>query len=356
MALEPRDVGIWGKIKIAPGEERDVKITVSESYSGVDIRVPAYVWRGLKPGPTVFVTGAVHGDEINGTGIIRSIIVDRPFELLAGSLIMVPVVNIPGFERHERYMPDRRDLNRSFPGSKRGSLSKRLARAVYEEIISRSDYGIDLHTAAVRRTNFPNIRADMSCPGMPDFARAFGSELIVGSKGPIGSMRRVATAAGCPTIILEAGEVWKVEPTVVEYGIRGVENCLRYLGMISGERSYPPFLVETDATQWVRAQFGGFLRFHVTPGDLVEKGDALATNISLVGRKLNMVKAPRAGFVLGMSTLPSVSPGDPICHLAYTKKGELSTVGRAVKKLDDDTLHERIKEDLSQNFFVDRKP
>jgi hypothetical protein len=265
------------------------------------------------------------------------------------------VVNLLGFERHERYLPDRRDLNRSFPGSRRGSLASRLARAIFQEIVARSDYGIDLHTAALRRTNFPNVRADMEHPVLADLARAFGTELIVSSSGPAGSLRRAATAAGCPTLILEAGEVWKVEPTVVEYGLRGIRNCLRHLGMVAGEPSAPPYRVETDATSWVRAQFGGFLRFHVTPGDQVFKGDALATNISLVGRQRTVVRAPKAGIVLGMTTLPAVAPGDPIIHLAYTRRGELSKVVRAVERMEDDDLHERVREDLARNVLVQRQ-
>ncbi len=348
------DVGVWGKTVIEPGEMREVKVTIAEAYSGMDIRIPVQVWRGAEPGPTVFVTGAVHGDEINGTGVIRTIIVDRPFELKAGALIMVPVVNLLGFERHERYLPDRRDLNRCFPGSSRGSLASRMARVIFDEIVRRSDFGIDLHTAAVRRTNVPNVRADLTCPNLEPFARAFGSELIVNAQGPAGSLRNASAAAGCPTLILEAGEVWKVEPTVVEYAIRGIRNCLRHLGMVDGDPIEPPYRIETDATQWVRAQFGGFLRFHVTPGDVVQKGDKLATNISLGGKRLNVVKAPRAGVVLGMTTLPSVAPGDAICHLAYARAGELKKVERAVARMDDDALHERVREDLARSVFAVR--
>jgi predicted deacylase len=339
-------------VSIAPGEQREVKLTLSERYSGADIHIPVYVWRGNHAGPTVFVTAAVHGDEINGTGIIRSIIVDQPFRLTAGALIMVPVINLLGFERHERYLPDRRDLNRCFPGSRRGSLSARMARIILDEIIRRADYGIDLHTAAMRRTNFPNVRADMSDPLLAPFAKAFGSELIVSGEGPTGSLRNSAMKAGCSTFILEMGEIWKVEPTVVEYGIRGICNCLCYLGMIPGMLLEPPYRVETDATQWVRAQMGGFLRFHVTPGDLVERGTPLATNISLVGKRLNIIKAPRAGIVLGMTTLPAVSPGDVICNLAYTRTGELKRVERAVAKLGEDALYERVREDLARSVFA----
>lgn len=350
------DIGRWGDVSIDPGEQREVRLTLSESYSGADIRIPVYVWRGEEPGPTVFITAAVHGDEINGTGIIRSILVDRPFELAAGTLIMVPVVNLLGFERHERYLPDRRDLNRCFPGSKKGSLAARMARIIWDEIILRSDFGIDLHSAATRRTNFPNIRADMTHPELNAFAKAFGSELIVSGKGPAGSLRRAAMKVDCLSFILEMGETWKVEPTVVEYGIRGIQNCLRHLEMIPGKIIEPPYLVETDATQWVRAQAGGFLRFHVTPGDLVERGTPLASNISLVGRRLHLIKAPRAGIVLGMTTTPAVAPGDAICHIAYTRAGELKRVERAVARLDEDTLYERVRDDLARSVFSTKPP
>jgi uncharacterized protein len=354
MDVVEHHVGQWGSVRIEPGEQKEVRIILSKSYSGADIGIPVHVWRGTEPGPTVYISGAVHGDEVNGTGLIRSLIVDKPFQLKAGALIMVPVVNMLGFERHERYLPDRRDLNRCFPGSSRGSLASRMAKVILNEIVGRSDYGIDLHTAALRRTNFPNVRADMNNPVLASFARAFGSELIVSSVGPSGSMRKVATTRGCPTMILEAGEIWKVEPTVVEYGIRGVRNCLRYLEMVDGQPIAPKYLLETDATRWIRAQFGGFLRFNVSPGDLVQRGDPIATNISLGGKRLNVVKAPREGVVLGMTTLPAVAPGDPICHLAYTKQGEMRRIERAVEKMEDDDLHERIREDLARSLFVQR--
>ena len=349
-----KDVGVWGKIQIAPGEERRVRITLTESYFGTEIRIPVYVWRGLEPGPTVFCSGAIHGDEINGTGAINSLIVDRPFELKAGTLLLVPVVNVLGFERHERYLPDRRDLNRCFPGSSRGSLASRMARSFMSEIVERSDYGMDFHTAAIRRTNFPNVRADMRDERLAAFARAFGAELLVNAPGPAGSLRNAAIRAGCPTLILEAGEVWKSEPTVQEYSLRGMSNCLKFLGMVEGKPGEPPFRMEADATRWVRAQYGGFLRFHISPGDIVAKGDLLATNMSLTGRSINVVKAPQSGIVLGMTTLPSVAPGDPICHLAFVRDGALDTVGRAVEQLEGDHLHERMRDDLTRNIDLRR--
>jgi predicted deacylase len=346
------DPWTWGSVTVAPGQRKEVRILVSESYSGADIKIPLLVWRGENPGPTVFVSGAVHGDEIAGTGAIRHFIYERPCELAAGTLILVPVVNLMGFERHDRYLPDRRDLNRCFPGSQRGSLASRLARVVYDQVVARSDFGIDLHTAGTNRVNYPNVRANMQIPELADLARAFGSSLIVSSAGPAGSLRQSATQGGCPTLILEAGEVGKVQPTVVEFTTLGLLNCLRHLGMIGGEPVRPPFQVETDATTWVRAQNGGFLRFHIGPGEFIEKGQPIATNISLTGRKLNRVKAPRTGIVLGMTTLPAVSPGDPICHIAFPRQRELARVERRINSMEKDDLFARIQADMACNILI----
>ncbi|MEM7680423.1 MAG: succinylglutamate desuccinylase/aspartoacylase family protein [Planctomycetota bacterium] len=351
-ASEQASSSEWFGQTIEPGTRAALKLVLSENYLGADVAIPVHVWRGVKPGPTVCLTAAVHGDEINGTGAIRHILRDPPFDLVSGTLVLVPVVNILGFERHTRYLPDRRDLNRSFPGFREGSLASRLAKAFFEGVTRRCDFGIDLHTASVRRTNYPNVRADLSDPVLHAFARAFGAELVVDGQGPNGSLRAAACDAGCKTLILEAGEVWKVERAVVEYAVRGVSNCLKYLGMVEGDPYDPPFRVETDASKWVRAENGGFLEFHVAPGDLVTKNDPIATNTDLAGRELNVVHAPRDGVVLGMTTIPSVAPGDPICHLAFSRKGELKKVERAVDRLEGDSLHQRIRDDLASSVRV----
>jgi uncharacterized protein len=342
----------WFGVEVAPGESTSLSIVISEGYSGTEVSIPIYVWRGQADGPTVAITAAVHGDEINGTGTIRHIIRERPFVLEAGTLILVPVVNMLGFERHSRYLPDRRDLNRSFPGTPDGSLASRMAHSFFNQIILHSQFCIDLHSAAIRRTNFPNIRADMTDARVADLARAFGSTVIINSKGHKGTMRATACKAGCPTIVLEAGEVWKVEPGVVEYSVWGITNCLIHLGMVAGEEMEPAFRIETKTTKWIRATQGGFLEFHVSPGDIIQADQALATNTDLMGDMQNVILAPRDGVVIGMTTLPSVAPGDPICHLAYPRKGELKKITKAVNKLDDDSLHVRLREDLSRNIRI----
>jgi predicted deacylase len=347
-----KKVGVWRGTRIPRGESADLTLTVSKSYSGRSITLPVHVWRGPEPGPSVFVTAAVHGDEINGTGTVRHIIQERPFELKAGALVLVPVVNITAFEQLSRYSPDRRDLNRSFPGTKGGSLTSRLAHVIFHNIVPRCDYGIDLHTAAVRRTNYPNVRADMELESTARLARMFGGGVVLNSTGPEGSLRREATSAGCPTIVLEAGEVWKVEPSVVEYSLRGIRNVLVGLEMIDGEAVRPPFRVVADQTKWMRAERGGFLRFHVHPGATVTKGQALATNTSLSGKDLSTIVAPRDAVVLGMTTLPAVSPGDPVAHLAFPSERAFQKMERVIEALPDSSLLSRLQDDLATNVLL----
>ncbi len=349
----PKKSAAWIGDAVPRGKRDTRSIVISESYLGADVSIPVHIWHAKAKGPTVLITSAVHGDEINGTGAIRNLIRRPPFELSKGTLALVPVVNPFGFERHSRYLPDRRDLNRSFPGSKTGSHAARLARSLFDQLVAHADFCIDLHTAAIRRTNFPNVRADMTDPTLAAFARAFGAELIVHGKGPDGSLRSAACKAGCPTIILEAGEIWKVEPTVLEYATRGITNCLKHLGMVEGSPEAPPYQVEADATTWIRARFGGFLEFHIAPGDIIRKGQPLATNTTLTGEDQNVITAPRDAIVLGMTTIPSAAPGDPICHLAYPTNDSLDTVQQLVDRLSDLSLHERARGDLATNLSVE---
>ncbi len=345
------DVGDWDGELIALGETRNIKLTIGESYSGMNVRIPIQVCRAEQPGPTVFVTAALHGDEINGTGVVRQIIHEGILQLKCGSVILIPVLNLLAFDRHSRYLPDRRDLNRCFPGSSSGSLASRMAHRLFDEIVMRSDYGIDLHTAAVRRTNFPNVRADLSSPQVARIAKAFGNELLIDSVGPKGSLRREACQAGCPTIVMEGGEVWKVEPRIVESAIKGIVNVLRELEMLEGTPEITEHQLVLTKTKWLRAERGGFLQFHVKPGDGVEQGQAIATNTNLLGVEKSVLYSPYAGVVLGMTTLPAVTPGEPICHLGRLP-GRMPPARLTHHRALHDGLEERLMEELSTNVMV----
>lgn len=346
-----KSIDNWNGEKIPLGVCRDVKLAVSESYSSMTVRIPIHIHRAPQEGPVLFVTAALHGDEINGTGAIRQLIKDEGFKLTRGTIVLVPVLNLLAFDRHSRYLPDRRDLNRSFPGSSGGSLAGRMARTIFDEIISRCDYGIDLHTAAVRRTNYPNVRADFSDSKVKRIAEAFGCEVNIDGKGPKGSFRREACLSGCPTIIMEGGEVWKVEPGIVETTTRGIKNVLRELEMLDGVLESPDYQVTIRTSKWMRAEKGGFLQFHVKPGDIVEKDQPLAANTTLLGREQSVLRAPFDAVVIGMTTLPATSPGEPVCNLGRLPKGTKPSTFRRSRR-EEDGLEERVSEELASSVLV----
>ena len=349
-----RPLSIAGQ-RIEPGRIYDLHLDYSQSYTGIEISVPVRVVSAPRPGPVVFLLATVHGDELNGLGIIREVLFEKPPPIKRGVIVAVPVVNVLGLESHSRYLPDRRDLNRCFPGFARGSLSSRLAHLIFNETIRHCDYGVDFHTAAVRRTNYPNIRADLDDPVVRRMAHAFGCELIVHSKGAEGSLRRVARAAGIPTIVLEAGEVWKIEPGVVEIGARGTLNVLKYLGMLPGRIEKPACQFEVRRSVWVRAERGGILKFHTLPGDVVKKGQCLATNVNIFGDEQRQIKAPADGVILGLTTMPAVKPGEPVFHIGLTQQPASRSRKRA-RGLGKARLHRRVQAQLATSVMVTPSP
>jgi hypothetical protein len=344
----------WFGCDLAQGQSASTYLKVTESYSGRTVGIPIGVRRGLADGPTVFVTAALHGDELNGTGAIRTMLLDNEWTLDRGTLLMVPVLNMLGFERHSRYLPDRRDLNRCFPGTTGGSMASRLAKVIFDSLVKRCDYGVDLHTAALRRTNFPNVRAKLSNADCFRMAQAFGAGIMLDGGGPKGSLRREATRAGCPTIVVEGGEVWKVESSVAEFMTRGILNVLKELDMVGGEPNVPETQVIIRETKWIRAERGGFLSMHVQPGDSIEAGQALATNSSLLGEDQNRLEAPFSGIVIGMTTLPAVQPGEPVVHLGRLANSR--SVRRHARQVADDDVQRTAHEHLATNIQVTDPP
>ncbi len=338
-------------VDIAPGETCDVRLKISETYTGDPIAIPVRVIRGPKPGPHLFVSAALHGDELTGTGIIHDLLHGPPLDLRCGVLMLIPVVNVFGFENHDRYLPDRRDLNRVFPGSPTGSLASRIAHTFMTEIAGQCDYGIDLHSAAQTRTNFPNVRGDLTFDRVRRIARAFGCELVVDGKGPEGCLRREACKVGCATIILEAGELMKAEPEVLAVGARGVRNVLIELGMLAGEPYQPPWQSIVRKTYWVRAEVGGFLRFHVRPGDHIEAGHPVASNFSILGDLQRVLRSPVDGVVLGMATSPAVKPGEPVCHIAVPGRKMIGGGNRKKREGQDPSSNARHSDrvDVAEN-------
>ena len=226
-----------------------------------------------------------------------------------------------------------------------------MARTIFDEIVLRCDYGIDLHSASVRRTNYPNVRGDLSNPEVKRMAEAFGCEIIMDGKGPKQALRREACDAGCHTIIMEAGEVFKVGPGIVAACVRGVKNVLVELDMLEHPPESPDYQVTVKKSKWIRAEKGGFLEFHVKPGEVIEQGQPISTNTNLLGRDRHTVFAPFNAVVIGMTTLPAISPGDPICNLGMLPaKFRPSDLRRL--RVKEHGLEERVVEELSSSLLV----
>jgi predicted deacylase len=309
-------------IRVAPGQSREIYLKVSESFLSSSIQIPIHVIRGQKPGPTAFVVAAVHGDEINGVDIVRRLIFDVDHHQLSGTLIAVPVVNIPGFLDRSRYLPYHRDLNRYFPGDARGNNAERIAFRIFREIVQKSDFGIDLHTAAGGRANLPHVRGDMSHPRARKLARAFGASIIINQPGLRGTLRREATEAGVPTILFEAGEINRFSPKISQLGLAGVLNVLAAMDMwpSPSKRQKPPFQVIVQSSDWIRAEKGGILDLDIRPGDLIYQGDVIGSILNPFGKTVTRVRSPHTGIVIGVTKEPLTVPGTGMVHVAKLKK------------------------------------
>ena len=311
----------WGPFQfsdteVAPGESADLRLKVSESYTADPVSVAVTVVCGAEPGPTVFVTASIHGDELNGVGIVRDLLAEERLAGLKGTLIAVPVTNVPGFLTLDRHAPDRRDLNRSFPGNPRGSLTSRLAGILFREVVERSDFGIDLHTGGGERSNFPQVRADLSSPEVARLARHFGLPLVIDGTGPRRSLRRTAVLHGVPTIVYEAGSPRRFERRFIEAGLQGILSVLRRLEMLPGEPVTPPVSIQVRESRWLRARAGGILDLRVQLGQPVERNHLISVNTNPFGRERSQLRSKASGIVIGLTRLPLVHPGDAVCHLA----------------------------------------
>ena len=328
---ETRDSFQLGDTIVLPGETRHMRLAVSESYVSTQIEIPLTIINGIAEGPIVFVCAASHGDECNGTGIARELIYGVDHSNLRGVLVVAPVLNLPGFLRNERDLPDGRDLNRNFPGKPDGNSAQRIANAIFTKMVEKCDYGIDLHTATRGRSNILQVRGDMTNTEVRRIARAFGSEIVIDEPGLNGTLRRAATESGTPTITAEIGESQRFEKELVRSGLSGVLNVLYELGMLKGKCVPPIFQVIVKKTEWVRANKGGILEMIAEPRGLVSEGEELCTITNPFGKEVGTVRAPFTGMVVGITNYPMVSPGSPICHLVKLDR-TLATVEAALRK------------------------
>lgn len=322
-----------GGTKIMPGERRRLLLPVAMLYTHTNVEMPVHVINGRRQGPSLFVSAAIHGDELNGIEIIRRILALKALRYLRGTLILVPIVNVFGVLNHSRYLPDRRDLNRSFPGSEKGSLAARLADLFMHEILAHCEYGIDLHTGALHRSNLPQIRANLDEEKTLQMAKAFGAPVLLNSDLRDGSLRQAAVDLGISMLIYEAGEALRFDEISIRGGVSGILNVMRELGMLKSssrvKKHLPKEPVVARSNKWIRAPQGGILRAHVKLGDSISNETLMGIIADPFGDKEQEVRSDFSGIIIGRSSLPLVNEGDALFNIA-----RFSQPGRAAAAVD----------------------
>jgi len=311
-----------GGASVAPGARANVAIPVAPLYNQVMMSVRAHLFHGVRPGPRLWISGAIHGDELCGVVVVRAVARRIDPRRLAGTLVAIPAVNVFGALHQSRYLPDRRDLNRCFPGSRRGSLAARLAHLFMKEIVARCTHGIDLHTAAIHRTNLPQIRANLDDVRTRRMARAFGAPVSLHADERDGSLRQAASRRGVPTLLYEGGEALRHDATAVDAGTLGVLRVMGALGMIDDPPPKAPRGLESYDTTWVRAPRSGYLVLETALGARVRRHDRIGTLHMRIrdeepGTSDAVIRAPGPGLVIGHATNPLVHVGDAVVHIAH---------------------------------------
>ena len=309
---------------IKPGTRVTLNLPIPQLYTHTPMEMPVHVVRGKHEGPRLFVCAAIHGDELNGVEIIRRLMNQSNLKRIYGTLIAIPIVNVYGVIHHSRYLPDRRDLNRSFPGSDKGSLASRLAHLLMTEVVAKATHAIDLHTGAVHRSNVPQIRADLDDHNARKLATAFGVPVILNSKLRDGSLRAAACDHGIPIMIYEAGEALRFDEVSIRVGLRGINNVMQALGMLPAKRKHgtpkkssrPKQPFTAHSSSWVRAPISGVLLNSTKLGATVNSGDTLAAVADPFGQTQIEIKANVSGVVIGRTHLPLVNEGDAVIHIA----------------------------------------
>lgn len=307
-----------GDVTVRAGSRRRVGLPIARMVIGADVTLPVLVLHGRTNGPTVWIDAAIHGDEVCGVEIVRRVLETLDPRSLRGTLVAVPIVNVYGFMNGDRYLPDRRDLNRSFPGSARGSLAARLAHLMMSEVVGRCEIGIDLHTGSDHRRNLPHIRADLDDEQTRHLAEVFGAPVMVHAETRDGSLRHAARQVGARVLVYEGGEAWRFDDDAIRAGVDGVRRVLAAIDMIDAAAVPDPLAVprESRRTTWVRASRTGIVGLEIHPGDEVTTGQRLGVLYDSFGQRHGTIKASRTGVVIGRTEAPLVNRGDALVHIA----------------------------------------
>jgi len=321
----PTQTFIFGGIEIPKGMNVTVNLELPKLYN-TPTQLPVKVIRGKKDGPTVFVSAAIHGDELNGIEIIRRFRKLNILKKLTGTLILVPVVNVYGMMNLSRYLPDRRDLNRSFPGSSKGSLAGRVAKIFFDEIVSKCDLGIDLHTASIHKSNLPQVRTNIENEYTFRLAKAFGAPVVLHSALRDGSLRSIAQEKGVPILLYEAGEALRFDETSIRIGVNGLVNVLRENDMLPKiiRKKTPKVPIITKSSKWIRSMESGMLRTIKALGDTVKENETIAYIDEPLGDDSFEIVSPFDGIIIGKSEIPLVQEGDAVFHIANFKNLEIA--------------------------------
>mgnify|MGYP001813776777 CR=1 FL=1 len=302
-------------VDVEPGTARRLSWSATELFEGVPVSTPVLVVNGALPGPTLCLTAAVHGDELNGIEMVRRVMHDLEPAKLSGAVIGIPIVNVQGFRRGSRYLPDRRDLNRYFPGNPNGSAAARIAHSFFNNVVAHCDALVDLHTGSFERANLPQIRADLRNPDVMTLTQGFGSMVILHSTPAVGTLRHAATRAGIPAVTLEAGGPSQLELNEVKLGVKGIETLVNTLGMMRKRRMWGEPEPVYYRSSWVRADNGGILLSDVSLGSTVRRGDRLGTITDPMNNARSELRSPYSGRIIGMARNQVVMPGFAAFHV-----------------------------------------
>lgn len=316
--------------KVGPGEIQNLRYSVSETYLGDPVRMPVTIINGQESGPTVFLSAAIHGDELNGVEVVREVAQLWDPSDLDGTLVCLPVLNVPSFIAQQRYLPIYdRDLNRSFPGSDSSTGAKRMAHRIFENFIEPCDIGLDFHTSTRGRTNMLHIRANTNDSEVTRLANAFASNVIIASEGPTGTLRREATDIGTSTITIEMGEAHRFQRDLIDRAVQGVKSVLADFEVVKTDHvSWPGWrtVIDDEEKRWLRADVGGLVEMHYGSGSLVPEGEIICTIADPFRAESESVVAPFTGLIVGVLENPLVYPGNPLCHFVELEESTIHGV------------------------------
>lgn len=309
--------------EIKPGERQLIHLRAAKLYDSTDLEIPVHVIHSMKPGPALFICAGIHGDEINGIEIIRKLLDHNALDEISGTLIIIPVVNIFGYNYKSRYLPDRRDLNRSFPGTKEGSLAARIAHTFLKEIVSKCEYGIDLHSGSIHRDNVPQMRANTLDKKIKEFSMSFGIDVVLNAQDRDGSLREVASKRKIKLAVFEGGEALRFNDKVTKAGVEGCIRAMAHIGMLPkkylAEERIKKKVQVYNKSAWVRSSSSGTALFKIKLGQHVQKGQLICKIFDINGIERSQIFSEYEGLIVGINTLPLVTQGEALVHIAMEK-------------------------------------